>query len=201
MKRLTLEERVMRDDARSYVGCGNLKLGNDTLTFNMTPATDCPSRNLGLCKVGKKCYALKAEKTWKNVLPYRVKQSILWDVITAKEFVEMVLATRRKNIKYLRINEAGDFRCQADVEKLNVIAKELKLIGITTYLYTARTDLVFKDCEFVLNGSSWMADNEFRYIPKGTKPGLDVNFICPGDCRTCNLCKSKSGLIIGVEAH
>lgn len=193
--------KQFKKDAKSLFSFGNLKLGKDTMIFNMTSATDCPSSVKGLCKVGAKCYALKAEKCYPNTLPHRRFQSSFWNVCTPSQFIDVVVAAKTKHIKYLRVNEAGDFRNQADVDKLNLIAKRLKVIGIKTYLYTARTDLVFKDTEFVVNGSSWMADNEFRYIPRGVTPAPDVQVLCPGDCRTCNFCKEKLHMVIGVEQH
>ena len=46
---------------------GNSKIGNDTMILNMGSAMNCPSKKLGLCKLGSKCYALKAEKLYKPV--------------------------------------------------------------------------------------------------------------------------------------
>lgn len=177
---------------------GNLKLGHDTMIFNITPATYCTSRQMGLCKVGSKCYAMKAERIYKAVLPYRLRQSAFWDVEDVPTFLNQFNKEKSKHIKYFRFNEAGDFRNQADVDKMSLIARALKTQGITTYGYTARTDLDFSKVEFVINGSSWMADNEFRYLPKGSA-ALPV--MCPGDCRTCTLCKTKGGLVIGIAAH
>lgn len=182
---------------------GNLKIGTDTMIFNMSPAETCQSMRMGLCKVGSKCYAKKAERVYPQVLPFRRNQAVFWTSCSVDEFVEAVSKEKTSKIKYLRFNEAGDFRNQSDVEKANEIAKVLKeKYNIITYLYTARSDLSFKDKTFIVNGSSWMADNEFRYIPKGEVPlTSDIQAMCPGDCRTCNLCKEKLGMVIGVKQH
>ena len=52
---------------------GNLKLGDDTIIFNMGPALTCPSKRLNLCPiynesllVKAKCYAEKAEILYKD---------------------------------------------------------------------------------------------------------------------------------------
>ena len=37
---------------------GNSKIGKDTFILNITSATDCPTKKLGLCKIPKLCYAL-----------------------------------------------------------------------------------------------------------------------------------------------
>ena len=90
---------------------GNKKIGKDTLIFNMGSATNCPSKKLGLCKHCDKCYALKAEKMYPQVLPFRQKQEKYW-LNTSIDLIidDFVLAlTKHKNIKYVRFNESGDF--------------------------------------------------------------------------------------------
>jgi hypothetical protein len=141
---------------------------------------------------------MKAEKLYPNVLPYRERQAEFWRSCDAAEFLNQFNKEKTKNIKYFRFNESGDFQSQADVDKMNLISLGLKTQGITTYGYTARKDLDFSNVSFTINGSSWMADNEFRYIPKG---GEAVSVMCPGDCRTCDLCKGKNGLVIGIAQH
>jgi hypothetical protein len=179
---------------------GNRKLGKDTMIFNLTSATDCPSKKKGLCKVGSACYAMKAERRYKNTLPYRTRQQEFWKQGSVNQFIKQFTLEKTKNIKYLRINEAGDFISQKDIERLDKIAKKIKeLYGIKTYTYSARKDLDFSNVSFVINGSSWMADNEFRYIPKNKI--YTGKFICPGDCKICNLCKEKRGIVIGVNHH
>ena len=220
-KQKTPAERAWAKECKSLFTFGNKKLGTDTMIFNMTSATNCPSSVSGLCKVGPKCYALKAERTWPSVLPHREAQASFWDVCTAQNFIDVFNGAKTSGIKYLRINEAGDIRSQADITKLNLIAKELKVDGITTYLYTARSDLIFNNTEFVVNGSSWMADNEFRYIPKEAlsvslkqfainravnqiidpQYNQGVMVVCPGDCRDCNYCKVKGKTVIAVAEH
>ena len=36
---------------------GNSKLAKDTFVINITSYTDCPSRHLGFCSLGDRCYA------------------------------------------------------------------------------------------------------------------------------------------------
>lgn len=60
---------------------GNTKIGPDTMVLNLTSATDCPSRRLGLCQLDNPadCYALKAERHYyTTVLPYRRRQAAYW---------------------------------------------------------------------------------------------------------------------------
>ncbi len=85
---------------------GNKKIGNDTLIFNMNSATDCPSKRLGLCDIeGGKCYAMKAEKQYPAVLPYRRKQQRYWEEYAADEIANELAALikrKRSPIKYIR---------------------------------------------------------------------------------------------------
>ena len=60
------------------VSMGNLKIGKDTIIFNMGSATECPSRKNGMCKLGNKCYAIKAEISYPDCKPYRDRQKSYW---------------------------------------------------------------------------------------------------------------------------
>lgn len=64
---------------RSLMHCGNRKIGTNTMIFNMCSAYSCPNRISGLCLVCKHCYALKAEKLYPEVLPYRIRQEKYWN--------------------------------------------------------------------------------------------------------------------------
>jgi hypothetical protein len=176
---------------------GNHKIGKDTLIFNMGPAIACPALNLRMCQVPpKKCYALKAERQYPQVLPFRRAQARYWlnndaDVI-ACDIISAL--TRHKKIKYIRVNESGDFYSQVDVNKLIKIAL---ITGVMFYVYTARKDLDFSDRpdNLIINGSGFMVDNNFCYEAKKAR------LVCPGNCRICNLCKRAGHKLIKVKAH
>ena len=108
------------------VSNGNLKIGKDTLIYNITPAKECESRKLGMCQIPDKCYAMKAERLYKAVLPYRTRQMEYWDSHTALEiagdFLFELNRKRKTPIKYVRIGECGDFRNQDDVDKIFGVA-------------------------------------------------------------------------------
>ena len=142
----------------TYFSIGNLKLGKDTIIFNMSPSSHCPSKFLGMCKVGAdKCYARKAEKMYPNVLPFRERQMDFWRISTQVQFIQALEKEKTKHIKYLRINESGDFANQGDINRLHTIAKVLlDRYGIITYCYTARADLDFTDVSFIVNGSFYI---------------------------------------------
>lgn len=200
------------------VKLGNAKIGDDTLIFNMGTAQDCPSRKRGLCKLGNKCYALKAEKLYHHYVPaYRKRQEKYWKNNTGLaitcDFVTLLETRKRhgkklaKSIKYLRINESGDFWTQGCIEKLCNIADYLKRkYGIITYTYTARKDLDFSSINFRLHTSGWKQGAHGKTIAR-KKVWKDTDAwhyentgetfrICPMDCTKCDLCKVTDNNIV-----
>jgi hypothetical protein len=183
---------------------GNHKLDKDTLILNITSATDCPSKALGLCKLPHKCYAMKAERMYKQSLPFRRAQAEYWDTHNAEEIANALRARMslgRTPIKYLRISEAGDFKNQRDVEKLWEISKLLETTGVIVYGYTARSDLDFSQApnNVCFQGSGFMIHNSFTAVPKEEAAAAEVH--CAGNCRLCNLCKSRAHADIKVGYH
>ena len=58
---------------------GNSKVGEDTLIINMGSATKCPSAARGLCNIAGKCYAVRDEKIYSDVVRnYRDRQEDYW---------------------------------------------------------------------------------------------------------------------------
>jgi len=185
------------------VSNGNHKLGKDTLILNMSSATDCPSRAAELCAVGDICYARKAERQYPAVLPYRRRQEQVWRRLSAEEMFYALLSIvmrKRHSIKYLRVNESGDFHKQCDVYKLDILSYMLnRHLGIGTYVYTARSDLSYSNLNpaLVVNGSHFMVHNSFDAIADTSS----YEFVCESNCRNCNLCKERGGRRIAVKFH
>jgi len=182
------------------VSNGNKKIGNDTLIINMNSATDCPSRAKGLCKVADKCYAMKAERCYPQVLPYRREQESYWDDTSAEDIandLRDIIKRKRNQIKYIRFSEAGDFKGQGDVDKMKDIASRIN--SLLFYGYTARNDLNYGDLpsNMIVNGSGFRVSNAFTAVPRI----LEEHTSCPGDCRECNLCKEARGIDIKVLYH
>jgi len=200
---------------------GNLKIGTDTLIFNMGSAHNCPSAKLGLCTIPK-CYAKKAEYLYPNVLPYRNEQEAFWlanDAFTIAENIQGAFM-RHKGLKYVRVNEAGDFHSKDCLNKLIAIAKMLPQIKF--YTYTHRKDLIDSRTwvklpkNLVLNTSNFTRKNLNSFNGVGTvkvhrlgdfvkvkahiiRAGYD--YACLGDCSACSLCKVKHGKKIGAPLH
>lgn len=197
---------------------GNLKLGDDTIIFNMGPSKTCPSKTLGMCLVCGCCYAGKAERIYPEVLPYRNAQRLYWLRNSAKQIADDFVALlsvgkRADKIKWFRINEAGDFWSQDCVDKLQYLAATLyRRFKIRTYGYTARHDLDYSrlGSYIALRGSSHdkapHGRTIVRPIPKDNQSktiavdGLKYS-VCPGNCRTCNLCKTRWARNIVFPKH
>lgn len=188
---------------------GNKKLPKTTAIFNMTPATVCPSHAHKLCQLAqptKHCYALKAERMYKNALIHRMNQMEFWKDCTAKSFVLAFMAEKkRKAVNTLRFNESGDFVSQNSVVKAETIASILyNQYGILTYCYTARRDLDLSIRKhLIINGSGFMVDNGFFVIKKGHSPKLNnrSKLVCPQDCRICSICSKRKKATIYAFMH
>ena len=102
---------------KDLISFGNSKLsrdgwGKDIAIFNLGSATNCYSNLTGQCTIGKKCYALKAERQYPRVLNYRENQSVYWDSVDYLQFYKdfmNIVQKRTIKVKALRFNESGDF--------------------------------------------------------------------------------------------
>ena len=220
---------------------GNAKIGKDTIIINLSSATLCLSARLGLCPLGPKqfngngsCYALKAERMYPQSIAFRSLQRIQWEllepeIIADEIFKKILLCSRLKNkarhIKYIRLNESGDFNSSNQVLKVDNVLRFLNefcdlynLPFIKLYTYTHRKDIFGDDMgkvllgklapNFVINGSNFMAHNEFKVLPINRKErdlrvnGKKVNkYTCLDDCSKCSLCKADTGITIIQAKH
>lgn len=194
---------------KDLLSAGNLKIPKTTAIFNMSSATDCPSKALGLCaaqNAGAKCYAKKSEVASRpHVLPHRRKQEYYWRHITADKFALDFLsfnAMKPEPFTALRFNEAGDFHGQTCVDKAETIARILKDFGVVTYCYTSRSDLDYsKVRHLIINGSGFMKEGisgEFKIIIDKTIP--EGYKLCPMNCRACSRCQKRGSKTV-VEKH
>jgi hypothetical protein len=174
------------------VGLGNSKVGFDTIVINMTSAHNCMSAVIGTCKLGAsgECYALRFEKRYKDTsLEKNLKHEKQWACSTPAAIansLDIVIKKIGSRIKYVRVNEAGEFRNLPsdpdmlalvsdekkaelaeidDVEKLKQVAAEMKKLNsdIMFYTYTHRSDLKIGNLgeNVCVNGSGFMIDNAF----------------------------------------
>ena len=187
---------------------GNAKLPDSTAIFNLGSATNCPSAKLGLCKVRSICYAWKEEKRWKNCYNHREESTMYWNEHTSTQFVDDLLLTiikEQRTVTALRFNEAGDLGDIIDLMKIHEIAKKLKKYNIKVYIYTAREDLYnmykMKNDNLCINGSGFMADNNFMAVNTDDIVSTKYIKVCNGNCRLCTLCLEKNNYVIQVVKH
>lgn len=177
---------------------GNRKMPGNTLIFNMGPASCCPSKALGMCRVPDgHCYAYCDERFFgKPVVEYRLRQMQYWlkndsDRIW-RDFHTLFEKHRKalRHVDYLRYNESGDFWSQSCVTKLNAVATYLKeWHDVVTFGFSAREDLDFSNATFLVKGSGCdngnngksIVINNIEELPKGY-------YLCPGDCQGCSQC-------------
>jgi len=193
-------------DLKKLVTFGNGKLPKSTIIFNMSSATDCTSKRMGQCLCSSKCYAMKAERLYPQVLPYRNRQNEYWINTNAEQICKdfVALLSKKRSIPTLfRFNEAGDFISQDCIVKLSIIASFLyDNYKIVTYGYTARKDLDFSKCSFLVKGSGHDNGNngQTMVLYKGQEKPTD--FVkCPGDCKKCSLCSSTKGINVAFPVH
>ena len=186
------------ENLKQLLTFGNLAYPKTTAIFNMCSATKCPSKEKGLCRIPDKCYAMKAEKNYPNVVPHRDRQEKYWVECTAEQFAEEFLEAikkKRTKINMLRFNSSGDFKTQQDLDKFAAISNILSEHGILVFCNTARRDLDFSDHgKALIKGSSFMVDMNFRasYDPQKEFESLSKENkkvrVCEGNCIDCDFC-------------
>ena len=118
---------------------------------------------------------------------------------------------KRNKVDALRVNEAGDFYSQADVQKLESIASSLIAYGIKTYVYTARQDLNFNKCKALnvmgsfttaeQNHSAFIGVVGAKEMAKKMRMIYNKTAVCPGDCTKCSLCQVVKSTVVFCEMH
>jgi hypothetical protein len=73
---------------------GNKKLPKTTFILNVSSAMECPARFNGKCQCPDKCYALKAERQYSAVKPFRDNQRVQFTEKTAEEIALGMLFTK-----------------------------------------------------------------------------------------------------------
>lgn len=199
-----------------YLQFGNNKIADSVAIFNMNSASDCPNRESRNCQVPwESCYAGKAERTYPAVLPYRRRQEYLWDCMTADMFAqafELLVGRKRNPVTAIRFSEAGDFRNNSDIVKVNRIAE---LVDVDVYTYSASDYLNWELAEnFTVNQSNDFrsyGDRRFMALPEGSDLPEDTVW-CPFDysdksgderpkCGECRLCIDPDGPDVAIEIH
>ena len=177
---------------------GNAKL-NNTLVFNL------PASNEVCGRICPSCYAIKAQRIYPNVLPYRNR---MLAASQQPDFVQRIsndINNCRKPFKYIRIHESGDFNSQPYIDSWAAIAKSFP--QYIFYAYTKRLSefdfTSFKALPNIVLINS-LHFNRINYGKPGTEP--PGAFICPASKSTrcgieCTYCQTKQAQHNGVYFH
>lgn len=173
---------------------GNRKLPASTGIFNLPRAITCPGRTAYCQKV---CYANKAERMYKAVLPYRTRMLTL---TKDPGFVGLMTAEiLRSKRRVIRIHESGDFYDQGYLDKWLDIARALPAVTFYAYTKSWMLDFGARPANFIIRLSTDPSspadalqalpgfDGEAWTVQKKSieKPNT---FLCPGSCKLCDYC-------------
>jgi NAD-dependent dihydropyrimidine dehydrogenase PreA subunit len=205
---------------QDYISFGNTKIADNTAIFNLNSATDCPNRETDNCQVPwSDCYAGKAEKQYDHVLPYRRRQTYLWDSLNSETFAKAflkVVERKRNPVEYLRISEAGDFRHTGDIIRMDRVAEILGEHGIGVYTYSASNYLDWSEAKhFTVNASNDKEEYGDRRYFAFTDEKPDGFIWCPHSkqkaegvdpdkaikCGECTHCHTDDGPDIAIPLH
>lgn len=203
MQLLMTQARLMPEFDGHVISFGNKKLPDTHGILNLSSAAHCPSAALGMCAVEKFCYAKKCERVRPSYLNKNLAVEEWLKTATEDDVFDMISAYvefQKSEVTHLRLNEAGDFTSQEQVQMIDNVAKRLKAkYGITTYGWTARKDLDFSGVSFIVNGSSEGVKGAVRVFKAVTREEFDAlpknAVICGGSrglsCRTCHICHNN----------
>jgi len=190
------------------ISFGNKKLPKTTLIFNLPAVNTCPGKT-EFC--AKNCYALKAERLYKAVLPAR-KHNLKLSITEA--FIPAMIETIQKNqhkIKQLRIHESGDFYSQRYLTAWYAIALEFPSLTFYAYTKSFHLDFAGKPSNFVLIASFDKTSTQQAKNDHETKKAYFNNSFtivdkkapasCVQDCTLCSLCWKSSGSNLTVNQH
>ena len=188
---------------------GNLKIGDDTIIINVNHALNCFSSKNNYCENCNCCYAKKSSTNYKNSCLYGLASEINFNRLSVNQIIKAIEKTIKeaKNIKFIRFNEAGDFKSFNQFLKANEVAKYFfEAYDIVTYTYTHNKELLkhkeaIKNSYIVMNWSikagegfkSAITCNNPSDLPKYLSEP-DKYIICKGKCHNCSYCKDKEDL-------
>lgn len=203
-----------------YIQWGNnTKVHKSVAVFNMNAATDCVNRWSERCQVdGDECYAVVDEKRYDYVKAYMRRQEYLWDCLDADTWADAFLEIvdrKYSDVTAVKFSQAGDFRSDSDIIKVDRIAERLKEEGIPVFTYSASSHLNWSLAEhFTVNqsNSDWeYGDRRYRAVESGDEITED-ELHCPFDyakrqglskderpqCGECRLCIDPDGPDVAV---
>jgi hypothetical protein len=132
-----------------YISPGNRRM--KIPTFSLPSETTCPN-STELCR--DNCYAKKAERAYKNVLPSRIRN--LKETKDKIEFaVNIYKWLIKKQPKYFRIHESGDFYSQDYFDIWCGVSRLFPEINFLAYTQMYDLDLTLKPDNLILYWTVW----------------------------------------------
>lgn len=196
---IVIQKKLLNGFTGRAFAYGNTKIPLSTLIVNLTSAQNCPSQALGLCQVAHFCYAKKCERIYKNYLNKNLVMEQWLATASTKDIIRLMEAyidASPVHITHIRLDEAGDFRNQNQLNQWNKIAHyfwNTRKIG--TYTYTARQDLDFTGIDSIIVNASLPgipgANREYRCLPANEYDNMVIEqgqYKCPGNCNLCSMC-------------
>ena len=193
-----------REGRKLSLSAGNKKLPYNTLIFNIPAVLTCPFKT-SFCAA--KCYALKAERLYRNTRQARKNNytmsrldSFAEDIISAIHGINLKLPNLIKNF---RIHESGDFYNQSYFNQWQSVAREFPEIQF--YAYTKSFFLNFEDkAPNLILIASFDQTTSLKHLTyyEANKKYFDKTFSivektvaasCIQDCTQCNLCFTNTG--------
>lgn len=214
---------------RFFISEGNRKLAKNSdsvfLIWNLPAVVTCPERSLS-CE--KFCYARKAERQYKQVLPCRMENLLMSQQITAfrmdmKKAIEKELIRKRCTGKkvYFRIHESGDFYSSEYYKAWCDIASYFPEVRFLAYTHSIRHVYMAHYPEhFELHAERpdnfllrYSVDTETterqrdmaRRLEMPTYEAVPVGeerevMRCPGDCSRCKACyDSRADIWVSIH--
>ena len=188
---------------------GNHKLPRDIVIWDLPHGSTCPGATAE-CK--KYCYAFKAERMYKQVLPYR---QVNYKMSLRKDFAELMIAKLKsmRGVRALRLHSSGDLYNQEYLNKWVKVIKAFPEITFTAYTKSLHLDFTeAKKCKnFILFASMDPTTPAFmkaantikrkaRVVKKGEKVPTGY-FECPGSCKSCSHCYTKGARSVAFHQH
>lgn len=193
-----------------FVKKGNHKLPRTTAIFNLPHLVTCPGATAE-CK--SYCYARKAERMYKQCLPYRYAN---WDASKRSDFAAKAIGElkRMRTKNAVRIHESGDFYNQAYVNKWVEIVK-----ACPEYLFTFYTKSFhlfdfskLRACKNVVAFASIDPTTPKERLEKAKgwakatvlqegKIARKGYFLCTGSCKSCKHCYRLGAGNVAFRKH
>lgn len=205
-----------------YINWGNnTKVHKTVGIFNMGAAHDCPNRWTDRCQVGgDECYSVRDERMYEYTLDYFRRQEYLWDCMDAETFLnalKAIIHRKRNDVNAIKFSQAGDFRTDGDIIKVNQIADGLEDLDIPVFTYSASNHLDWSlatSDNLIVNQSNEIEDygdklyrtydsaedmpNDFVWCPYNNQKKMGVDKEERKRCGECTLCFDKDAPDVGV---